>query len=115
MTWEEFQPYLKHLNGQAMITVSREKIKAIIKEMHNIKEWEVGDIIMNCSGIKNARWTGWIGWMYRVPDPNGGGTLGRVPTIALEGNLIYSENDVEGRFGEKSIIVPIEAIEAVKI
>lgn len=112
MTWEEFQPHLKDLNGTAIVVVSREKIKAIREEMHHLEEYNLQDVVINCAGVKDAKFMGCIGFVYRIPDPNGGGTLGRVPTVKLEGRLIYPKDDVDLR-PTKEIIVPIEAIEAI--
>lgn len=113
MTWEEFQPYLKDLNGTAIVVVNREKINAIREEMNHADGWQPQDCIINTSGVKNACFMGYIGFVYRVPDPKGRGTLGKVPTVALEGRLIYSKDDVD-RHITTGINIPIEAIEMIK-
>ena len=113
MTWEEFQPRLKDLNGKATIIVSRDKIKTIREEMYRTKGWQPQDIIMNFSGVKDARFMGYIGFVYRVPDHESKGTLGKIPTVELEGRMIYSKNDA-AQHVTMGIIVPIEAIEAIK-
>ncbi len=112
MTWEELQPYLKKLNGRATVIVSRKKIIAIMDNMWHTEACQLQDAVVNCSGVKDAKFTGYIGFVYRIPDPNGKGTIGKVPTVALEGRLIYSKDDVDRR-PTKEIIVPIEAIEAI--
>src|SRR3989338_8385491 len=92
MEWEELQPYLSKLNSQATILVSRERIESLRKKMFSIAKSRLQDLVINCAGVKEARFLGGIGYMYRVPaGARKKYTIGKTPTIWLEGKIIYSE------------------------
>ena len=115
MEWKELQPYLNKLNGQATIIVSRERIASLRNEMRRATKSRLQDLVINCKGVKEARFLGGIGYMYRVP---AGGrkkyTVGKIPTIWLEGKIIYSEGDVAGHVTSE-INIPIDAITSIQL
>ena len=115
MEWKKLQPYLNKLNGQATIIVSRERIASLRNEMRRATKSRLQDLVINCKGVKEARFLGGIGYMYRVP---AGGrkkyTVGKIPTIWLEGKIIYSEADIAGHVTSE-INIPIDAITSIQL
>lgn len=115
MEWEELQPYLSKLNGQATILVSHKKIASLRKEMHDAAESQLQDLVINCQGVKEARFLGGLGYMYRVPvGAKKKYTIGKVLTIWLEGKIIYSEGDVASHVTSE-INIPIDAITSIQL
>ena len=71
--------------------------------------------MINCAGVKEARFLGALGFMYRVPaSAKKEYTIGKVPTICLAGKVIYSEGDVAGHVTSE-IKIPIDAITSIQL
>ena len=106
---------MNKLNGRATIFVSRERIASLRNEMRRATKSRLQDLVINCKGVKEARFLGGIGYMYRVP---AGGrkkyTVGKIPTIWLEGKIIYSEADIAGHVTSE-INIPIDAITSIQL
>ena len=115
MEWKELQPYLRKLNGHATIIVSRERIESLRKEMFSTAKSQLQDLVINCEGVKEARFLGGLGYMYRVPaGARKKYTIGKAPTLWLEGKVIYSEGDVASR-ATSEINIPIDAITSIQL
>ena len=115
MEWEELQPYLNKLNGQATIIVSRERIESLRKKMRSTAKSRLQDLVINCAGVKEARFLGGLGYMYRVPaGARKKYTIGKAPTLWLEGKVIYSEGDVASHVTSE-INIPIDAITSIQL
>jgi len=115
MEWKELQPYLRKLNGQATIIVNRERIESLRKKMFSTAKSQLQDLVINCAGVKEARFLGVLGYMYRVPaGVRKKYTIGKVPTLWLEGKIIYSEDDTASR-ATSEINIPIDAITSIQL